>query len=164
MSHDEKNPDANAGSSRTLDRERLHRLHDGETPAAERAQLEASLDDNDRLRLAALTDIGAALRHTYAAESEHFDAWPAIQKQISGGKVLSLTDRLKKRRVPIGISSLLAAAAALVVLVGPWRDVLPTNGCDIESIDSSGADVSVLKVPDPGSGEGTTTIVWMHET
>ena len=157
--------DMTSAAGRTADDfERLHRLHDGELSPEERVRAEAALDDADRLRLSALSDIGAALRNTYAVQAESFDAWPALQKRIGDSKVVSLTERLSRRRVPIGVSTFLAAAAALVVLVGPWRDVLPTNGCDIESIDARGADVSVLKVPDPNSGEGTATIVWMHET
>lgn len=148
--------------------ELLHRLHDGELPAGERAAIEASLDDEARLKLGALSDLGTLLRSTAAVEDaplvERFDAWPAIEKQIAAGKVLSFRGRLARHRIPIWVSTLVAAAAVFAVLLSPLggRRAAP-NGCDIEDLVVTGADVTVMKMAD-GKGEGGgTTVVWVHE-
>ena len=152
----------------TLDAELLHRYHDGELAAEERAGVEARLDDDARARLAALDDLGAAVRHTVAARASegpdgsilHFDAWSAIEREIESKKVVSLSDRIRRRRVPIWISSVAAAAAAMLVVFGPWGTSAGlANGCEIESVEAEGANVAVIKMP----GD-QMTVVWVsHE-
>jgi hypothetical protein len=153
------------GTAAGLDGERLHRYHDGELAPAERAEVEAVLDEAGgevaRARLGALGDLGAALRGTFEAETASFDAWPAIEKKIGESKVVSLRDRLMGRRAaPIWISTLVAAAAALVVMLYPSGgiNVAGGNHCDIESVEAAGSDVTVMKL----DGEGTM-VVWVHD-
>jgi anti-sigma factor RsiW len=142
--------------------EALHRLHDGELGAEERARVEAQLGEEDRLRLQAIAELGEAVRNATAAPLEGFDAWAAVERQIAPARVLSITERLRRRRAPMWISTALAVAAAAAFLFLPRSPGAPSNNCDIESLDVTGGNATVMKLDDPHGG-GTTTVVWLQE-
>jgi len=150
-----------------LDGELLHRFHDGELGADERAALEARLDDLARARLATLADLGAAVRNTLAAEVEaapppSIDLWAGIEARIQPAKVIPLRRRML-RATPVWLSTMAAAAAALAALMlTTSRPGVPTNGCQIESLEVTGAAVSVLKL-DNVPGQSPATVVWLTE-
>jgi anti-sigma factor RsiW len=152
--------------SDSLDGELLHRLHDGELDATERAAVEARLDDVARARLRALAEVGEALRNTVSAEVEGagaLDLWPGIEAQLRPAKVLPFHRRLLRGRMPVWISTVAAAAAALAALLfSAGKPGVPTNGCDIESLEVSGAAVTVLKMEDV-PGHSPATVVWLQE-
>ena len=154
-----------------LPHETLHRLHDGELDPDVRAATEASLDDGDRARLAVIGEIGQTLRHAVAGEvrarpAPSMDAlWGAIEKQIQPAKVLPLHTRVTRAlmRHPVWLSTSMAAAAALAVMVAISQPgAAPSNGCDIDSIDVTGASVTVMHV-DTVHAPGSTTVVWLQE-
>ncbi len=142
----------------------LHRLHDGELSAEERHAFESALDDDARARLAALGDLGSALRNTFEAESEGFDVAAAVMKKLEPARPPSLWARMaaavRSYRM-VWIPGIAAAAIVAVFYIGPWRTVV-TDECDIESLEVSGAAATVMKVPDP-HGDGTSTVIWLDE-
>ena len=147
--------------------ERLHRYHDGELAPEERARVDASLqsDPEAQRKLAALGDLGGALRAAYGqagGASEGFDVWPAVERGIADSKVVSLSQRLRRRAAPIWISTMAVAAAALAFAVfpRPW-DGHPTNNCEIDEIEVSGANATIMKVADVHGG--ATTVLWLEE-
>jgi anti-sigma factor RsiW len=139
----------------------LARYLDGELTPAERGELEALLDDQDRARLAALTDIGAAVRAALAGESEPVDLWPGVEAGIERARRHARWQRA--RRPGMLGAGLLVAGAALMLLLAPLKRVRPTNECDIESLEVAGTQTAVFKVPDPERQGLTTTIIWTEE-
>lgn len=157
----------------------LHRLHDGELPAAERASAEAALVEEDRARLAAMAEVGAAIRNTLAVEAAGFDVVAAVMAALPEGEAgRAVADRAVP--IPIGsgrrsrlravaasravwVSTLAAVAAAALLLVAPWRgEVLPTDGCQIEALEVSGASATVL-TEQGAHGQPSGTVVWLDE-
>src|SRR5262245_55534472 len=138
----------------------LHRYHDGELELAERARVEASLDETSREKLAALDELGGALRGLYQGQAAEFDAWPAVERGIASAKVVPFTRRLRSRSA-MWISSVAAAAAVLAVVVLP-RGGQPSNDCDVDELEVSGAVATILKLDDDNHG-GSTTVVWIEE-
>jgi anti-sigma factor RsiW len=143
----------------------LMRLHDGELAPEERAKVEARLDEADRERLSAMSDLGALLRHTLEAETQGFDVAAAVMRKIAERKEKSFSERIggwfRGHRTVWIPGGLAAAAVALALLVTPWGAAI-SNGCDIESLEVTGAAATILKMPD-AKGEGTTTVVWLDE-
>lgn len=154
------------GDMRTKeDDRRLHRLHDGELEVGARAAVEAALTDEDRVRLAALDDLGRAIRDTLSAEAEGFDVAAAIMAALP--TPLGSAKRSRMRVVmasrAMWASTLVAAAAAMALWVAPWRgESVSSDGCQIESIEVSGASATVLNLPD-ALGKPTGTVVWLDE-
>ena len=144
----------------------LHRLHDGELDATETARVEAGLGDEDRERVRAIADVGAAVRNTVAAQSQGVDLWAGIEKRLQlreANKVVPLASRRRGglTYVRYGLPALAAAAAAVVL----WLNVgsgPQSNACDVEMLDIAGASATVLKVPDV-RGQGSTTVIWTTE-
>jgi hypothetical protein len=150
--------------NRSLDGELLHRLHDGELAADERAVVEARLDEVARARLQTLADLGAAVRATAAAEAERapaIDVWSAVAARIQPAAVIPFRRRVL-RAAPLWISTVAAAAAAFAALIlATSRPSLPTNGVAIEALEVSGAAVSVMQVHAPD--HAPATVVWLTE-
>jgi hypothetical protein len=141
----------------------LHRLHDGELSDEERRTVEGALDDDGRARLAALGDLGALLRHSFAAESEGVDVAAAVMATVSQPRPSlwrRLLNAVRSYRM-VWIPGLVAAAAVAVFYLSPWRGAV-TNECEIESLEVTGASATVLKLPDSGS-DGTSTVIWIDE-
>ena len=163
------NEGSTAESSKLVD-EALHRLHDRELPPADRAAAEASLDEAARARLAVMSDVGTAVRQAVAGElggsaALDMDAlWGAIEKQIQPAKVIPFRTRAVRAvsRHPIWVSTGMAAAAALAVMIAITQPNAPSNGCEIESLDVTGASVTVMHV-DGARSAGSTTVVWVQE-
>ena len=65
---------------------RLQRYFDGELSPAERAEVEAALTDDDRLKLAALGEVRGLVANTLSAEAAEVDLWPALEKQLGAGQ------------------------------------------------------------------------------
>ena len=157
--------------------EQLHRYHDHELTDEERRQVEAELDGDDRLRLEAIAELGALLRHTAEAERREVgevDLWSGIQAALAqaqslpaaGGQVIPFGRRVRQsvgRHRAAWASMAMAAAAAALLLVVPWRGA-PTasDNCTIESLEVTGAAATLLEVPD-SSGQGTLTVLWLDE-
>lgn len=141
----------------------LHRYHDGELDAGERARLESDLDGEGRDKLAALGELGGALRAVYQGQAESFDAWPSIEKAIAAEKVIPIA-RKPRRRGMMWLSSLtaVAAAAAMLLVFAPGRGAHPSNGCDVDEIEVTGAVDTILTLDDDDHG-GSTTVLWIEE-
>jgi anti-sigma factor RsiW len=140
------------------DDERLQRFFDGELSPEERARFEAELGDEDRERLAALGEMGGLLRSALEAEAAQVDVWPAVERGLKRDRLRRWRHRL---RGPAGVGLMVAMAASLVLFLGR---PLPTNECDIESLEVGGAAATVMRVRDVHhGGDATTTIIWTDE-
>ena len=148
---------------------RLQRYFDGELSPAERAEVEAALTDDDRLKLAALGEVRGLVANALSAEAADVDLWPGLEKQLgregkAAGKARS---RWGMRAHPASWSAGLvsaAAAAALLFFVQPWHPRHAENDCDIESLETSGAMATVFHMSDaPHRGDGSTTVIWTEE-
>ncbi|MSP62967.1 MAG: hypothetical protein EXR72_22055 [Myxococcales bacterium] len=159
------------------DPRRLHRLHDGDLAADERARVEAGLSDEDRARLAAIEQVGAALRNTLEAEAAGFDIAAAVMARLpaspatAGVTPISAARSWRSRaRGVLGsrsvwLSTAVAAAAAVLLFALPWGGGVAeaaTDECEIESLEVTGASATVLRLP-ATRGEGTSTVVWLDE-
>ncbi len=153
------------------DMERLHRLHDGELDAEARAAVEAGLSDDDRARLAAMDELGAALRHTASAEADGFDVADAVMAAIGKQATAPLpaptpitsARRWRARAIWASTAATLAAAAAAALFL-VTRPAIPPHGdaCSIESLEVSGEQATVLDLTD-AHGHDTGTVVWLDE-
>jgi anti-sigma factor RsiW len=152
-----------------LEDERLQRYFDGELSTEERAQVEASLTEDDQLRLAALGEVRGLLANTLATESTEIDLWPALAAKISApiGKAEAKARRrwgLRAHPASWSAGLMAMAAAALLLVFQPWQAGQPENDCDIESLETSGAVATVFRLHDsPHRGEATTTVIWTEE-
>jgi|GEM_PF-6601942 len=133
----------------------LQRYFDGELPEAERASFEASLSDEDRVRLAVMAEMHTALDGVLMAEAGDVDLWSGIAKNL-GGNVVPIRRRRTSLWVATG-SIIVAAAASLFLML---RSQSPTNGCDVESLDVEGATATVASA---GDGPHQVTVIWTTE-
>jgi anti-sigma factor RsiW len=147
----------------------LQRYFDGELSANERAEVEAALTDDDRLKLAALGEVRGLVANALTAEAAEVDLWSTLEKQLGReGKAASKArSRWGMRAHPASWSAGLvtaAAAAALLFFVQPWHPAHATNGCDVESLETSGAMATVFNLSDtPHKGDASTTVIWTEE-
>lgn len=151
--------------------ERLQRYFDDELSSEERAQVEAALTDDDRLKLAALGEVRGLVANALAAEAADVDLWPALDKQLRpGGTGAGKAEKRARRRWgiaahPGGWSAgfVTAAAAALLLILQPWHSAHAQNGCEIESLET-GAMATVINVNDaPHRGDEPLTVIWQME-
>jgi hypothetical protein len=56
-----------------------------------------------------------------------------------------------------------AAAAVFAIYLGGGMRAIASNGCEIESLEVTGATATVLQVPSAEHGDDTTTVVWLDE-
>ena len=149
--------------------ERLQRYFDGELPAEERAQVEAALTEDDRLKLAALGEVRGLVANALAAEAADVDLWAGIERQLAGGGGKA-HDKARRRwglrahpaSWSAGFVSL--AAAALLFIVQPWHPAHASDGCDVESLETSGGMATVFKLSDmPHNGDSSATVIWTEE-
>lgn len=150
--------------------ERLQRYFDGELSAEERSQVEAALSEDDRLKLAALGEVRALVANALAAEAADVDLWAGIERHLRGGG--KSHDKARRRwglrahpaSWSAGLLSVAAMAAALLFFVQPWHSAHAQNGCDIESLETTGAVATVIHMDDaPHRGDETTTVIWTTE-
>jgi hypothetical protein len=146
--------------------ERLQRYFDGELSPAERAEVEAALTEDDRLKLAALGEVRGLVANALAAESGEIDLLPGLEAQLAGGVVVGsgggggkAAARARRRwgwrahpaSWSVGFAA--AVAAALLFVFQPWHPAQAQNGCEIESLDTYGAMATVFRVS-AGGGHG----------
>src|SRR5260370_41053056 len=109
--------------------ERLQRYFDGEMSAEERAQVEAALTDDDRLKLAALGEVRGLVANALMAEAAEIDLLPGIEAALRGSGIgIGKAEARARRRWglmahPAGWSAgfVSAAAAVLLLLFQPWH-------------------------------------------
>ena len=149
--------------------ERLQRYFDDELAPAERAQVEAALSDEDRLKLAAMGELRGLLTNALTTEAADIDLWsalaPAVETPVSKAEVRAQR-RWGMRAHPASWSAGLAtaAAAALLFVFQPWHPRMPGNGCDIESLETSGAMATVFNLSEtPDRGAEVPTVIWTEE-
>jgi anti-sigma factor RsiW len=148
--------------------ERLQRYFDGELSSEERAQVEAALTEDDQLKLAALGEVRGLVANALTTEAADVDLWPALEKQLGGGKAEAKARRrwgmlAHPASWSAGLLSV-AAAAALLFFVQPWHPAHAQNGCEIESLETEGAVASVIHMDDaPHRGDEATTVIWTTE-
>jgi anti-sigma factor RsiW len=150
----------------------LQRYFDDELAPAERAEVEARLDDEDQERLAALGELRLLLNATLDKEAAQVDLWPGIEQALGGGgdhAARKAAVGAFRRRARIGVVAAigaLAAAAAVVLLL--VRTPAPTNvaavpgGTEIEDLETEGSMVTVV-TEDDDDDDGATTILWMTD-
>jgi anti-sigma factor RsiW len=148
--------------------ERLQRYFDGELTPDERAQVEAALSDDDRLKLAALGEVRGLVANALSAEAAGIDLWPSLEKELRprGAAAAKAQRRWGLRAHPASWSAgfMAAAAAALLFLFQPWHSPTSGNDCDVVSLETSGAVATVFHMSDtPGRGDGPTTVIWTEE-
>jgi anti-sigma factor RsiW len=150
--------------------ERLQRYFDGELSPDERAQVEAALSDDDRLKLAALGEVRGLVANALVAEAAEVDLWPGIEARLGGGGGKAQAKARRRwglRAHPASWSAGLvsaAAAAALLFFVQPWHPQHAQNGCDIETLETTGAVATVIHMDDaPHRGDEATTVIWTTE-
>jgi anti-sigma factor RsiW len=143
-----------------VDDELLQRYFDDTLVDAERERVEADLTDEDRERLAALAEMRGLLARTLEAEAGEIDLLPALEPRLKGR-------RGRLHRWTGGVTSFglaVAAVAALLLVMRPWQSRLPTNECDVETLEVDGSLASVFRVKDGAhGGDATTTIIWAEE-
>lgn len=153
------------------DDERLQRYFDGELPSEERAQVEAALTEDDRLKLAALGEVRGLVANALQAEAADVDLWPALEQQLRGGGAGAGKAAARARRRwgfgahPASWSAgfVTAVAAALLLILQPWHSAHAQNGCDIESLET-GAMATVININDaPHRGDEPLTVIWQME-
>ncbi len=149
---------------------RLQRYFDGELTPQERAEVEAALTDDDRLKLAALGEVRGLVANALSAEAAEVDLWPALEKQLGAGQGKAEAKARRRwgmRAHPASWSAGLvsvAAAAALLFFVQPWHSAHAQNGCEIESLETEGAVATVIHMDDaPHRGDEPTTVIWTTE-
>jgi len=145
--------------------DKLQRFFDGELPADERQAFEAAMTDDDRERLAALAEMRALLSNALAGASSEVDVWSGIEARLGGAIPLD-SARSKRRwnaRRLFGTSAglLIAAAATFLFVVQPWHAEQLTDDCDVESLEVSGAQVTVLN--DLPHARDVATVIWTTE-
>jgi anti-sigma factor RsiW len=151
------------------DDERLQRYFDDELAAAERAQVEAGLSDEDRLKLAAMAELRGLLTNALTPEAADIDLWSAIAPAVelpASKAELKAQRRWGMRAHPASWSAGLAtaAAAALLFVFQPWHPSGPGNGCDIELLETSGAMATVIALGESNSrGAEAPTLIWTEE-
>jgi anti-sigma factor RsiW len=149
--------------------EHLQRYFDDELTPASRAQVEASLTEEDQLKLAALGEVRGLVGNALQAEAADVDLWPALEKKLrpEGRAEGKARRRWGLRAHPASWSAGLvtaAAAAALLFFVLPWHSPHASDGCDVESLETSGAMATVFKLSDmPHKGDASTTVIWTEE-
>ena len=150
--------------------ERLQRYFDGELSPEERGQVEAALSEDDRLKLAALGEVRGLVANALAAEAADVDLWPGIEQKLGvrgGGKAAAKARRpwgLRAHPASWSAGLVSLAAAALLFIVQPWHSQHAQNGCDIESLETTGAVATVIHMDDtPHKGDEATTVIWTTE-
>ena len=150
--------------------ERLQRYFDGELSAEERSQVEAALTEDDQLKLAALGEVRGLVANALTAEAADVDLWAGIERHLGGGGKAQAKARRRwgLRAHPAswsaGLLSVVAMAAALLFFVQPWHSAHAQNGCDIESLETTGAVATVIHMDDaPHKGDEATTVIWTTE-
>jgi hypothetical protein len=151
----------------------LSRLHDNELPQTEAEALRAELSPDDQQKLAALSDVDAALRNALSPSAEQLDGldlWAGLESQLGAEpaareKVIALEAARSRRRRSIGITAIfstLAAAAGLLLLVRSTPSA--SNRCDVEELEVAGENATVIHIPDERGQE--TALIWFdhHET
>ena len=153
--------------------ERLQRYFDGELSPGERAQVEAALTDEDRLKLAALGEVRGLVANALTAEAADVDLWPALEQKLRGGGTGAGAGKAgarARRRWGLGAHPYswssgfaAAAAAALLLILQPWHSAHAQNGCEIESLET-GTMATVINMDDaPHRGDEPTTVIWQME-
>ena len=153
------------------DDQRLQRYFDGELTPEERAQVEATLTEEDQLKLAALGEVGGLVANALAAEAAEVDLWPALEAKLPSRGAAGAGKPTRVRRWGLrahpaswsaGLMSL--AAAALLLVFQPWHPGHAANGCDVLNLETSGAVATVFRLSDmPHRGDSSTTVIWTEE-
>lgn len=158
------------------DEERLHRLHDGELTDEQRTAIEGGLDQRGRDRLAAIGEVGEALRSALEGEVAALppiDVWGAVARRIAAeapkpkaaerpGLLSRLWAALAEYKM-VWASGAAAAMAVFAIYLGGGMRAVASNGCEIESLEVTGATATVLQLPTGEHGDDTTTVVWLDE-
>jgi hypothetical protein len=159
------------------DEERLHRLHDGELTDEQRAAIEPGLDERGRAKLQAIGEIGAALRSAIEGEAAAVPGgfldgvWAKVEAGIGAPAkakaerpgLLTRMGRALAEYKMVWASSAVAAAAVFAIYLGGGMHPAQSNGCEIESLEVSGATATVMKLPTTDHGDDTTTVIWLDE-
>jgi anti-sigma factor RsiW len=147
--------------------ERLHRYFDGELGPQERAEVEAGLTDEDRLKLAALAEVRGLVAGALKAEAADVDLWSGLEARLGPRGAASAGRRrwgLRARPGSWSAGLMAMAAAALLFVFQPWHPRHPDNDCDIVSLETSGAVATVFRMNDmPHHGDESTTVIWTTE-
>lgn len=152
------------------DDERLQRYFDGELPDQERDELERSLTEDDQLKLAAMAEVRGLVANALVAEAGDIDLWAGIDARLRPSGAASArqpgrTRRWGMRAHPASWSAGFAAALAMALLLvfQPWHPAHAQNGCDIESLETTGS-VTVMHMNDaPHRGDESTTVIFTQE-
>jgi anti-sigma factor RsiW len=143
--------------------ELLQRYFDGELSPDERAQVEARLDGDARIKLDALGEMRGLFRAELGAEPPSLD-FSATFDAIARAPIVAPVPAARRRRLlPMSAAGgLVAAAAALFLFLRP---VAPTrtvqSAASVEMLEAEGALASVFQVENGGEH---ATVIWNDAT
>jgi anti-sigma factor RsiW len=143
--------------------ELLQRYFDGELSPNERAQVEARLDGDARLKLDALGEMRVLFRAELSPETPALD-FSSTFDAISHAPIVASVPAARRRRfLPMSAAGgLMAAAAALFLFLRP---VAPTmnvqNAASVEMLEAEGTLASVFQIENGGEH---ATVIWNDAT
>jgi anti-sigma factor RsiW len=131
----------------------LQRYFDGALSESERAQVEATLDDDDRSVLSGLAAMRRALGAALDSEAQGIDLVPGVEAALARKRPPLPARSSRMRWIGTAVGAAVMAAALLLVP----RSSAYSNACDIESLEVEGAVASVFS-------DGDATVLWTEET
>ena len=139
--------------------DKLNRLFDNELPPDEAEALLLELSDEDKAKLASLSDISSSLRTAIESEvaTHEVDLWSALQNKLPQQAPATVIPFRRKAMVrATAVISTFAVAASLffALRTGTVRD----SGCDVEELEVVGSGATVIKVADERGND--TTLIW----
>jgi anti-sigma factor RsiW len=130
----------------------LQRYFDGALSESERAEVEASLDDDDRRILHALAAMRRALGAALDNEAQGIDLVPGVEAALARKQPRVPARPSRMRWIGAAVGAAVMAAALLLVP----RTSVYSNACDIESLEVQGAVATVFT-------DGDATVLWAED-
>ncbi len=154
----------------------LQRYFDDALSSSERADVEARLDADGRLRLEALAELRSLLRDRVTAEASTIDFSSTIDaiEKTERARSGAAAPRRRGLLAPLtAIGGFLAAGAAVFLLwrpsaIDPQRvavapPAVQSNEAEVETLEMRGAVASVFTVDDEADPASRVTVIWADD-